>query len=142
MQPRKKRPNWVPVVTAMIRKGDSVLVGLRPEGKNLAGQWEFPGGKLEVGEAPEQALKRELAEELGIAADVGDIKLASTHSYGETGIILLFYEVRFWKGEPKPVHHTELRWVRPDELRELDIPEANRKLLDQIISLLKSPPSS
>lgn len=132
-----KRPVWIPVVTGLIRKGSKVLVGQRPVGHSLAGQWEFPGGKIEKGESPEVALKRELMEELSIDADVGELKLASTHSYGDTGIIILFYEVQFWKGEPKTVHHMELRWIEPNELDSLPIPEANKRILPRIIDSLK-----
>lgn len=131
-----KRPTWIPVVTGLIRKGDKILVGQRPVGHSLAGQWEFPGGKIEKNESPEQALARELQEELGIEAVVGDLKLASTHSYGDTGIVILFYEVHFWKGEPKTVHHMELRWVLPSELHRLAIPDANKRILDRIIACL------
>jgi 8-oxo-dGTP diphosphatase len=100
------------------------------------GQWEFPGGKIERNESPEDALARELREELGIEAEVGTLKLASTHSYGDTGIVILFYEVLFWKGEPKTVHHMELKWVTKEELPQLSIPDANRKILDRIIACL------
>jgi 8-oxo-dGTP diphosphatase len=131
-----KRPTWIPVVTGLIRKNGKVLVGQRPAGHSLAGQWEFPGGKIERNESPEQALARELDEELAIQADIGTLKLASTHSYGDTGIVILFYEVLFWKGEPKTVHHMELRWVVPSELKNLQIPDANKKILDRIIDLL------
>lgn len=131
-----KRPTWIPVVTAMIRKGPYVLVGQRPEGHTLAGQWEFPGGKVEIGESPEEALARELNEELGIEAQIGSIKMACTHSYPEVGILLVFFEVQFWKGEPKPVHHSELKWVLPEELKNLNIPEANRRLLPTILEIL------
>ena len=131
-----KRPVWIPVVTGLIRKGDKVLVGQRPVGHSLAGQWEFPGGKIERGEPPEVALARELNEELGIEAEIGTLKLASTHSYGETGIVILFYEVHFWKGEPKTKHHMELRWIKPEELSTLNIPEANKKILPRLIALL------
>ena len=131
-----KRPTWIPVVTAMIRKGPYVLVGQRPEGHTLAGQWEFPGGKIEIGESPEQALARELDEELGIQAEVGTVKMACTHSYPDVGIFLVFFEVQFWKGEPKPVHHSELKWILPEELKSLNIPEANRKLLPTILEIL------
>ncbi len=133
-----KRPNWIPVVTGLIRKNGKVLVGQRPVGHSLAGQWEFPGGKIERDESPEKALARELSEELAIEADIGELKLAGTHSYGETGIVILFYEVLFWKGEPKTVHHMELRWVEPSELKTLRIPDANKKILDRIIDLLQS----
>lgn len=131
-----KRPVWIPVVTGLIRKGDKVLVGQRPVGNTLAGHWEFPGGKIEKNESPEQALVRELQEELGIDAEVGELKLASTHSYGDTGIVILFYEILFWKGEPKNVHHMELRWIEPRELRDLSIPDANRRILDRIEAAL------
>lgn len=133
---KPKRPNWIPVVTGLIMKGDQVLVGLRPEGKNLAGQWEFPGGKIEANESPEGALVRELQEELGIEATVGEIIFAGTHSYGETGILLLFYVVKYWKGEPKTFYHRELKWVHLKDLQDLDIPGANRKVLPHIVQLL------
>ncbi len=133
-----KRPVWIPVVTGLIRKGDKVLVGQRPVGHSLAGQWEFPGGKIEKGETPEQALARELNEELAIDAEVGALKIASTHSYGDTGILILFFEVLFWKGEPKTVHHMELKWIYPKELAILQIPDANKKILDRLTSVLTS----
>ncbi len=132
-----KRPTWIPVVTGLIRKNGKVLVGQRPVGHSLAGQWEFPGGKIEKGETPEQALARELNEELGIEADIGTLKLASTHNYGDTGILILFYEVLFWKGEPKTVHHMDLKWIEPNELHTLQIPEANKKILHRLIDCLK-----
>ncbi len=132
-----KRPTWIPVVTGLIRKNGKVLVGQRPVGHSLAGQWEFPGGKIEKGESPEQALVRELQEELGIEADVGALKIASTHGYGDTGIIILFFEVLFWKGEPKAIHHMDLRWVEPAELGGLAIPDANKKILPRIIESLR-----
>ncbi|MCJ8277811.1 MAG: NUDIX domain-containing protein, partial [Bdellovibrionales bacterium] len=79
----------------------------------------------------------ELQEELGIEAEVGDIQMAVTHSYPDVGILLVFFEVQYWKGEPKPVHHSELKWVLPSELKILNIPEANRRLLPTILKLLE-----
>ncbi len=134
----KKRPTWIPVVTGFIKKNDLVLVGQRPQGHSLAGQWEFPGGKIELGEIPEQALKRELKEELGIDAEIGDLKFSYTHTFGDRGIIILFFDVRYWKGEPKSQHHTELRWIHPEDLIQMEIPEANRKILPKLLELLKS----
>ncbi len=99
---RLKKAHWIPVVAGFIKKGNMILVGQRPENNSLAGQWEFPGGKIEKGETPEQALHRELKEELGIDAEVGEIKLSITQSYGDVNILILFYEILFWKGEPKP----------------------------------------
>lgn len=137
MMSRKRKCYWIPVVTAIMRKGDEVLLGLRPEGHNLAGFWEFPGGKLEAGEEPEKALKRELSEELGIDATIGSLCLSSTHDYGETGILLLFFEVHYWVGEPKTVHHSGLKWVKIKDLEKENLPEANFKVLDRLIEILK-----
>lgn len=133
----KKRPTWIPVATGFIKKNGLVLVGQRPEGHSLAGQWEFPGGKIELGENPEQALKRELREELGIEAEVGALRHSHTHSYGDRGILILFFDVQLWKGEPKSQHHTELKWIDPKELAQMEIPEANRKILPKLLELLK-----
>jgi 8-oxo-dGTP diphosphatase len=134
---RPKRPIWIPVVTGLIRKSGKVLLGQRPAGNSLAGQWEFPGGKIEIGESPAQALKRELFEELAIEAEIGTLRLANTHAYGDRGVVLLFFDVPFWKGEPKAKHHTDLRWVDPDEIPKLEIPEANRLILKTILDILK-----
>lgn len=119
-------------MAGILKKGQEILVGQRPETHTLGGLWEFPGGKIEMGESPEFALARELREELGIEAEIGDLKIACTHSYGDVGIIILFYEVLFWKGEPKAQHHTGLEWVRPENLADRNIPEANRKNLPRI----------
>jgi len=134
---KPKRPTWIPVVTGLLKKNGLVLLGQRPVGNSLAGQWEFPGGKIEIGESPEQALERELREELGIDAEIGSLRLANTHNYGEKGVLLLFFDVPFWKGEPKASHHTELKWVKPDQIPEMEIPEANRRILNAILAILK-----
>ena len=131
-----RKDRWVPVVAGFLKKDGRVLVGQRPENHSLAGQWEFPGRKIEAGETPEKALARELEEELDIDASIGDLKMACTHSYGDVGILILFYEVLFWKGEPKAKHHLALEWIYPEELLDRSIPEANRKLIDQIFKAL------
>jgi 8-oxo-dGTP diphosphatase len=138
-KPRKKRGVWIPVVTGLLRKNNQILLGLRPKGESLAGAWEFPGGKIDQGENPEGALKRELQEELGIEAEIGKLRLVHTHSYGERGVLLLFYDVNFWKGEPKTIYHEDLRWVDPDELHTITIPEANRVILKQLVEVIKTP---
>lgn len=131
-KPVRSKKNWIPVVAGILKKGHHILVGQRPETHTLGGLWEFPGGKIEMGESPEVALARELREELGIEAEIGDLRIACTHSYGDVGILILFYEVLFWKGEPKAQHHTGLEWVAPKDLPSMNIPEANRKNLPRI----------
>lgn len=131
-----KKINWIPVVAGFLKKDHKILVGQRPENHSLAGLWEFPGGKIEIGETPEQALQRELNEELGIEAQIGTLKLACTHSYGDVGIIILFYEVNYWKGEPKAKHHLMLEWIYPQELKTRPIPEANKKILNDLFKAL------
>jgi 8-oxo-dGTP diphosphatase len=132
----KKRNVWIPVVAGLIRRQGKVLVGQRPEGASLARTWEFPGGKIELGESPEAALARELSEELGIEAEIGPLKFAATHTYGKTGIMFLFFEVKFWKGQIKTQQHLDLKWVSPKELGTLELPEANSKFLKQILEVL------
>lgn len=136
---RPKRLQWIPVVAGFLRKGDQVLVGQRPENHSLAGLWEFPGGKIEAGETPEFALARELSEELGIEAEVGELKFAATHSYGEVNILILFFEILYWKGEPKAKHHLMLEWIKPEDLTKRAIPEANKKMIGRILRALGRP---
>lgn len=134
---KTKRSPWLPVVAGIIKREKKVLLGRRPQGGNLPGLWEFPGGKIELGEVPEKALARELLEELNIQAEIGPLKFATTHNYGEVGVLILFYEINFWKGQPEAAHHDEIKWVGPDELLKLPLPEANRNVLDRILPLLK-----
>ncbi len=139
LKAKKKRSVWIPVVTGLIRKNGKILLGLRPQGESLAGSWEFPGGKIDQGESPEFALKRELMEELGIDAEVGKLRMVHTHSYGERGVLLVFFDIHFWKGEPKKLYHEDLKWAEAEELETLQIPEANRNILKQLIQIIKEP---
>mgnify|MGYP000928087605 FL=1 len=135
-KPKPKKTHWIPVVAGLMKKGQLVLVGQRPENNSLPGQWEFPGGKIESGEIPEIALARELQEELDIDATVGDLKFATTHSFGDLNILLLFYEILYWKGEPKAKHHLMIEWIHPEELLHRNIPDANRRIIDKIYKAL------
>ncbi len=100
----------------------------RLAGTHLAGLWEFPGGKLDPGETPDAGLRRELLEELGVRSTVGPKLLSTEHAYPTRTIRLHFYRCDLL-GEPAPRLGQELRWVAPDELRELDVPEADRDLV-------------
>lgn len=132
-----KKNTWLPVVAAIIRRENKVLLGQRPDSGTLAGLWEFPGGKIEMGEAPDRALARELKEELGIDADIGPIQIATTYNYSEVGILLLFYVVNSWRGQPEASHHNAIKWVDAEELKQISLPDANRNVLDKIIHILK-----
>lgn len=104
----------VDVVAAILADGEGrVLVAQRPPGKALAGWWEFPGGKLEAGEAPADALRRELHEELGIAVRECEPWMAIEHEYDERRVRLQAWRVRAWEGEPHGREGQALRWLAP-----------------------------
>lgn len=108
-----------------------VLVQRRPAGKFMAGLWEFPGGKLEPGEAPEAALVRELAEELGIVVapdDLAPLTFAS-QPLVDRHLLLLLYRCTRWAGEPRPLDADALLWRRPDEMADLPMPPADLPLV-------------
>jgi len=138
MSQSSHRPKWIPVVIGIIKSKNKVLLGVRPEGNSFPGLWEFPGGKIELGESPEEALVRELNEELGISITDPKLHFAVTHSYSETGLLLMFFEVIYWKGEPKNLHHSELKWYEASDLSSLDLPEANKKALKKIQAIIKA----
>ncbi|TNF23958.1 MAG: (deoxy)nucleoside triphosphate pyrophosphohydrolase [Deltaproteobacteria bacterium] len=111
-------------MTAAILRGTggAVLIARRAPGRRLAGQWEFPGGKIEPGETPEACLARELDEELGVTVEVGAHVATSHHDDGQLAVELLAYECRLVAGELFPVDHDAVAWVRPERL--LDYPLA------------------
>ena len=116
---------------ALIDRDARVLIAQRPEGKAMAGLWEFPGGKIEAAETPEAALIRELREELGI--DTWESCLAplsfASHSYDDFHLLMPLFACRKWQGTPQPHEHSALRWVRPRDLAEYPMPPADRPLL-------------
>jgi 8-oxo-dGTP diphosphatase len=115
------------VAAALVDREGRVLVQQRPPGKPMPGLWEFPGGKVEPDELPEAALVRELTEELGITLDAADLVplTFASEPLGERQLLLLLYTLRDWAGEPEPRHATALRWARPAELRQLEMPPAD-----------------
>jgi 8-oxo-dGTP diphosphatase len=126
------------VVAAALIEEDRVLVQQRPQGKSLAGLWEFPGGKLEPGELPVDALVRELREELGI--EVANAALAPltfvSEPLGGRTLILLLYHCRAWQGTPRPLHASALRWATLEGLRQLAMPPADVPLIAALEGLL------
>ncbi len=126
------------VACALIDADGRVLVAQRPEGKALAGLWEFPGGKLEPGERPEAGLIRELAEELGIQVKepcLAPLTFAS-HAYDDFHLLMPLYVCRRWEGSVRPREMQALKWVRPGKLRELAMPPADEPLIPALIDLL------
>ncbi len=126
---RKKIPHYE-VVAAVIRKNGRYLLGKRPSGGMLGGLWEFPGGKVERGENHEQALIRELREEMGIEIEVGPYLVMVEHTYSHFRITLHVYECRHRAGTPRPEYHQEIKWILPSRLEDYPLPAADLKFLD------------
>jgi 8-oxo-dGTP diphosphatase len=119
---------------ALIDVDGRILLAQRPEGKAMAGLWEFPGGKVEEGETPEQALIRELQEEIGIdtwASCLAPLTFAS-HSYEEFHLLMPLFACRKWEGAPRGKEGQTLKWVRVNELRDYPMPPADLPLIPML----------
>ena len=123
---------------ALVDADGRVLIAQRPEGKSMAGLWEFPGGKIEPGEKPEAALIRELKEELGI--DVKEACLApltfASHAYESFHLLMPLFVCRRWDGQVRPREGQSIKWVRPRKLRDYPMPPADLPLIPMLIDLL------
>jgi 8-oxo-dGTP diphosphatase len=125
------------VVAAALVDGEGrVLLAQRPEGKALAGTWEFPGGKLEPGESPETALARELDEELGIVAGPLEPFTFVSHAYSDFHLVMMLYWCRHWRGEPHGRDGQALRWERPAAMAALPMPPADVPLVAALVAAL------
>ena len=116
---------------ALIDPDGRVLLAQRPEGKSMAGLWEFPGGKVEPGETPEAALIRELQEELGIdtfSSCLAPLAFAS-HSYDDFHLLMPLFACRRWEGSVTPLEGQRLAWVRPNAMRDYPMPPADEPLI-------------
>jgi 8-oxo-dGTP diphosphatase len=123
---------------ALIDADGRVLLAERPAGKPMAGLWEFPGGKVETGERPEQTLIRELNEELGITVSepcLAPLTFAS-HAYPDFHLLMPLYVCRRWEGMVSPREGQRLTWVRPNRLRDYQMPPADEPLVAHLMALL------
>ena len=123
---------------ALVDADGRVLLAQRPEGQQLAGLWEFPGGKVEPGETPEQCIIRELHEEIGIETDIpclAPLTFAS-HSYDDFHLLMPLFVCRRFRGIAQPREGQALKWVRPREMREYPMPPADAPLIPFLIDLL------
>jgi 8-oxo-dGTP diphosphatase len=126
------------VAAALVDVDGRVLLAQRPKGKRLEGLWEFPGGKVDAGERPEDALIRELGEELGIAvkaACLAPLTFAS-HSYDDFHLLMPLYVCRKWEGFVQPLDGQTLKWVRPKDMRAYPMPPADEPLIPHLVDLL------
>ena len=129
--PPGAKPLLLVAACALVDADGRVLLARRPEGKKMAGLWEFPGGKLNPGETPEAALIRELKEEIGVdiaAACLAPFAFAS-HAYDHFHLLMPLYLCRRWKGTPTPRENQALAWVRPQKLTEYEMPPADKPLI-------------
>lgn len=119
------------VAAALVDSDGRVLIAQRPEGKQLAGMWEFPGGKVEAGETPEAALIRELQEELGITTKTACLApfVFASHTYEDFHLLMPLYLIRRWEGIVQPREHSALKWVRPKDMRDYPMPPADAPLV-------------
>jgi 8-oxo-dGTP diphosphatase len=126
------------VAAALVDMDGRVLLAKRPKGKQLEGLWEFPGGKIDAHERPEDALIRELREELGIAVKapcLAPLTFAS-HAYEDFHLLMPLYVCRKWEGLVEPLDGQTLKWVRPKDLRAYPMPPADGPLIPHLIDLL------
>lgn len=135
---KPQETSLVVVAAALVDRDGRLLVQQRPEGLSMAGLWEFPGGKLEPGETPEQALIRELGEELAIDVDHACLAPAcfASDMLGNRHLLLLLFVCRKWRGTPVAQYASALRWVRPVELHGLDMPPADKPLIGLLEALI------
>lgn len=126
------------VAVALIDRDGRILIAQRPEGKSMAGLWEFPGGKVEPGESPDAALIRELQEELGV--DTRQSCLApltfASHAYDDFHLLMPLYVCRVWKGIPQAKEGQKLAWVRPMQLTDYPMPPADVPLVAMLRDFL------
>ncbi len=138
----EKNPTYLFVAAAaLMDQNGRILLQKRPEGKPMAGLWEFPGGKVETGETPETALIRELNEELGIIVEKPDIGPAAfaSEALDEQHLVLLLYICRKWAGHIQSPESLDLQWLSVEAMQDLPMPPADIPLVRTLSNLLRTP---
>ncbi len=131
----EKNPTMLFVVAAALtNQAGEILLQKRPEGRQMAGLWEFPGGKVDAGESPESALVRELKEELGIDVEPQNLTPVTFASEPLDGrnLLLLLYRCHSWHGEPQALDAAEIRWLLPQDMHGLPMPPADVPLISAL----------
>jgi 8-oxo-dGTP diphosphatase len=125
------------VAAALLDHREYVLLAQRPVGKTLAGLWEFPGGKVEIGESPEAALVRELKEELGVQVNIHDLKPTAfaSHAYDDFDLLMPLWRTRSWQGEPTAQEGQALAWCAISDLGQFPMPPADLPLISVLQTL-------
>jgi 8-oxo-dGTP diphosphatase len=124
----------ITVVCALIERQDRLLVAKRAPGQSMAGMWEFPGGKIRDGEKPEDAIVREIREELGCGIRPIRLLAAHTHDYPDLTVTLVPYLCVLIDGEPRAIEHAQLRWAAKDELLDLEWSAADVPILERYLA--------
>ena len=124
----------IKVTAAIIEKDNKILIARRKEGKKLAGLWEFPGGKVDPGETPEECLRRELFEEFGIDTEINDFICSSEYTYPHGAIELLVYKVTYISGEFHLTDHDEIKWITPQDFSEYDFAPADIPVVNKLMT--------
>lgn len=134
------KPLVLVVAAALVDAHGRLLLAERPAGKSMAGLWEFPGGKVEPGERPEQSLARELREELGLVVDEGSLEPLhfASHDYEKFHLLMPLYLCRSWTGEVLPQEGQRYAWVRAAELGHYPVPPADVPLMPRVRALLEA----
>jgi len=120
------------VTAGIMEENGRVLIARRKSGKHMGNKWEFPGGKIEAGESPEQSLARELQEELNVRARIGKLLCCASYEGEGVSLELLVYRVEGFDGTPTLREHEELRWVTPGDLPSYDLADSDRRVVEKL----------
>ncbi|MBN9564666.1 MAG: (deoxy)nucleoside triphosphate pyrophosphohydrolase [Alphaproteobacteria bacterium] len=136
------KPVLTVVAAAIVSPMGEILLSRRPEGKSMAGMWEFPGGKMEANESPEQALQRELLEEIGIKAKTHTMTPAAfaSHAYEDFHLLMPLFLVKEWTNDPVPLEGQLLQWFKLSKIDTASMPPPDGPLVDRIREMIKPIP--